>query len=323
LPWHTFSEYNLPVDEKEAEEILASLDPELEEDILVNEHGLTAGQVKFRRYKLAEKDWDVDLFKQEYPMSLDECFRATGKSLFHKVNYKPTNTWQKMGPHFWGLTDHPLTSYHYAVGVDPAAGVGADNSVMEIICLETQEQVGEWVYDRLGPDELGLKAAQLGRVYNNAFITVERNNHGIVTLKTLRDSYDKRLIYRDTFGKDMLMTSGFATSSRIKKEGAVGFLRTMLVEELTIHSPQLKSELDTFVEKEDGRLEAEDGYNDDRVMAMTMCVVGIGKAVRAHIEPVRPEPIGVRPFTLEHIIDELRARGKKFPIPPQHRLGMN
>jgi hypothetical protein len=160
-------------------------------------------------------------------------------------------------------------------------------------------------------------------MFSDAFITVERNNHGIVTLKTLRDNYPKRLIYRDTFSKDMLMSSGFATSGRIKKEGAIGLLRTMLVEELTIHSPHLKSELDTFIEKEDGRLEAEEGYKDDRVMAMTMCVVGIGKAIRAHIEPERPEPIGSMPFTLDHIIDELRGRGKRFPIPAQHRIGMN
>ena len=149
------------------------------------------------------------------------------------------------------------------------------------------------------------------------------NNHGIVTLKTLRDSYPHRLIYRDTFGRDMLMTSGFATSGRIKKEWAVGLLRTLLVEELVIHSPHLKSELDTFVEKEDGKLEAEDGYKDDRVMALVMCCIGIGKAVRAQAKLEPAEPAGLNPFTLDSILDELKARGRKFPIPPQHWIGMN
>ena len=93
--WIDFPEYDLPVGDSEAAEILSSLDPDLEEDYLVREVGLTAGQIKFRREKLEDLEYDLDLFKQEYPITLDECFRATGRSIFHKVQYVQTKGWER------------------------------------------------------------------------------------------------------------------------------------------------------------------------------------------------------------------------------------
>jgi hypothetical protein len=324
LDWQSFHEYDLPVSEEEEKRILGNLDSRLEEDTLVGEHGLTAGQIKFRREKLEEKDGDLDLFRQEYPMTIDECFRSTGRSIFHKVNYRPLpNNWLRISSELWGIKGHPKPQFHYVLGIDASAGVGADNSVIQIICLEQCRQVGEWVSDRVEPDVLGRKAASLGRYYNGAFIVVERNNHGLVTLHVLREEYSTGHIYKERVNPiNPLMNYGFYTSSTTKPL-MIGNLRTALAEKeggLVIHSPALKGELDTFIEHPNGKLEAEEGYKDDRVIALGMAVVGFRRAaIYQHIEPPKPAEI-YDPFTLDAIVDEMRGRRAAFPISPQHRI---
>ena len=87
LPWHTFNEYTLEVTEEIEKAIMDNLNPEWEEVKLVNDYGLSAGRIAWRRMKLEELDFDLRLFKQEYPMTLDECFQSTGGSIFQTVRF--------------------------------------------------------------------------------------------------------------------------------------------------------------------------------------------------------------------------------------------
>jgi hypothetical protein len=327
LNWQDFPEYDLPYTEDEKELILATLDPEYEEDKLWNEGHLTIGQLKFRRMKLAEKDWDLQLFKQEYPMSLDECFQSTSTGLFRNVRYDPNSP-------YWDLqykTDsqtlyadrrHPLPDYHYLLGLDPSEGVGNDNGVIQGFCIETGQQVLEWVTNKLEQDVQGRKLADLGTHYNRAFVNIERNK-GQVALKSLLDSgYPIVLVYRDPSAKrGPLGTYGYQVTAS-NKPLAIGTLRTFLRDEWTIYSPQLKSELDTFKEYESGKLEAEEGCKDDRVMACAMCVVSHTKAalltgLRSHYE----RPRVVDPFSVDQIIQDMTTgKSDGLPIKSHTRL---
>lgn len=316
LPWTDFPEYNLPISEEEAQDILSNLDPTFEEDTLVYEHRLTAGQIKFRRIKLAEKSWDTDLFKQEYPRTIDECFRTTGHSLFRKVNYVETPEWQRLDKNTWALAGHPRPDRHYIVGGDASAGVGGDNAVAQVISIEDMEQVYEFASDNLEPFEFGENLAVLGYHYGGAFITVEANNHGIVTLKSLQQHYPSSLIYKEYGKQGRTISMGFKTTMT-SKPLALGDLRTAFIDGLIIHSFPLKSELDVYVEHPDGKLGAMDGYHDDRVMALVMSIVGFKKAaLRARPVEVSTEKLP-SPYLLETIIKELSERSSKFPISPQ------
>jgi hypothetical protein len=325
--WLDFPEYDLEVEKEEANEIVMSLDPDLEEDVLYHQTELTPGQLKFRREKLEDVSYDLTLFKQEYPITLDECFRATGKSIFHKVLYVQVKGWKRHDRDLYILDGHPRPDGKYAIGADVGGGIGGDKSVAEIFDIEEMEQVGEWVSDRTSPDVFGHRLLELGRIFNQAYITVESNNYGTTTLDNMmkaEPSYPQWLIHKKTIkSKDAdnkLLSLGYYQTSRTKPL-AVGTLRTMLATCLKIHSPALMDELGTYVEDENGKLGAESGCFDDRVMASAVAAQTWPRAalLKSATEPP-PAVEVVDPFSLDSIIDEMRGRGAGFPIRPQVRI---
>jgi len=333
--WQNFPEYSYVLSKSEEEALLADFNPDWDELELYERGELTLGQIAWRRDKIEEMDYDLDLFKQEYPMYLDECFQASGRSVFNKVNYVPTEHFEKIDAHTHIMKDHPNPNMHYAIGGDVGGGVGQDNSVVEVVCLETMEQVGEYVNNKISPDLFGLKLAEMGRLFNLAFMTVENNNHGIVTIKELtRDDaegneiYPSHLLYVKTKGQsgakeevDLLTDIGFRTSVK-SKPFLVGNLRKVVVHDLTIHSEILKDEMDSFIETETGKLQAEEGCHDDTVMGMAMCMIGFDRAVLYTTNTVTFKPnMQNDPFSLESIIKELRGGQRGYPISAQVSQG--
>lgn len=319
LDWQSFPEYTVELGKAQAEEIMDTLDPDLDEPRLVTQFGLSAGQIQWRREKLEELEYDKKLFEQEYPMTLDQCFQSAGHSLFQSVTFIPTPEWELQGPHFHVLKGHPKVKGRYAFGIDSSGGVELDNAVIQIIDLDTFEQVGELAHNKIQPDVLGHKAAALGKLFNDAFITVESNNHGLVTLKVLLDNYPRHLLYRSNKTSDDLLSVYGHNTSLKSKPLLVGKGRVLLKEGFHIHSSALNGELSTFVEKDTGKLEADEGCMDDRVMALLKAFWGIERAQM--IVPQAGDSLIIAsnsdPFTLENIIDELRGRRNAFPIPAQ------
>jgi hypothetical protein len=282
----------------------------------------------FRRLKLEELDFDEGLFKQEYPMTFDECFRAAGNSIFTRINYEPTDKWLDVGDSTYILDGHPNERYTYSIGADPAGGLGdkGDNSVAHVTCLDTNEQVAEFVSNKFEPDVFALKLADLGRMFNNAFLVPEANNHGAVVCKVLRDDTDyetDRIYHMQTAGSDYedrpLLTMGLRTTARTRPV-VLGNLRTEVATSYTIHSPLLHDEMGTFIEHENGKMEAADGCHDDTVIAAAMALMGVERAgLYARPEAYQPPVTNKHGmFTLDGIIDELRAANDQFPIAAQH-----
>lgn len=320
LPWHTFGEYSLELSDQEREHVLDSINIEWEEDKLLA-FGLSLEQLAWRRMKLDELEYDLQAFKQEYPLTLDECFQATGHSIFHRVRFEPTVDWGLVEPGLWALAGHPQSGMHYVNGVDVGGGVGKNSSVCEIFCIETSEQVAEFTNNRLDPEIFAERVAGLSRAYNQAYTVVENNNHGILTVATLRKIYDPGLIHKDVPVKShteekRLLRIGYHTTTR-NKPLMIGRLRTLLANEWTIHSPLLRTQLSTFVEHEDGKLAAQEGCDDDAVMAAACAGVGSVRAALLAKPPSLFRPSGPDPFVLSTILDELHSRNKGFPIADQ------
>ncbi len=325
--WQDFPEYTLNLTREEEAIVLSNLNEEWGEPELVKNFGLTAGQIAWRRIKLEEKDYDIRFFEQEYPMSFDECFQASGDSVFATVRYEKTNLWKDRGNHFWSLEGHPTPNGRYALGADPAGGVGLDNSTIEIISLDTMEQVGEYAHNRIDPYTFGSKIASIAVEWNGAFITVESNNHGPVTIKAIQDAgYPEFLMYSmQTPGQDFedkqLLKLGFRTTQRTKPI-MIGKLRTSLATELTIHSELLNDELSTYTEGEDGKLGAQPGCNDDRVVALAACNMGLEQAaLYVDVAKAKKAIKGAYkdPFLLDNIIEEMRKPSSGLPVRPQVR----
>jgi len=321
LPWHEFTEYKLVITDEERADILSRPSIDWEEPELLAS-GVTPEQLAWRRMKLDELDYDLGAFKQEYPRTLDECFQATGQSVFHRVRFEATDRWKQVDRGFWILDGHPAQHLHYVQGNDVGGGVGKDSSVCEVFCIETGEQVAEYTNNHMDPELFGDKVVEVGRAFNNAYTVIENNNHGILTVAVARKKYDASLIHKDTPVKSLseekrLARVGYRTTSR-NKPLMIGRLRTLLANEWTIYSSLLRTQLSTFVEHEDGKMAAQDGCEDDAVMAAACAAMG---SVRAALmaTPMQFVPSTERnPFTIEAMLDELHARDVQFPISPQH-----
>lgn len=322
--WQSFPEYTLALTPVQEEEILQSLSEELEEPELIKNYKLTPGQVAWRRMKLEELSYDLKRFKQEYPLTLDECFQASGRSIFQVVRYVYDSLWKRHDQFMFKLEGHPKQGRTYVLGADVSAGVEQDRSVCEIICLEDMEQVGEWISNKTAPDVFAVKVAELGVMFNNAFIVVENNNHGILTMSELSKIYPMYLIYKEQRAKSAnnpteqakLTQLGHRTTV-LSKPLIIGKLRKLLVRDLLIHSEILRSELSTFVEDENGLLGAEEGCFDDTVIAMAKATIAMERAAVIQSSSSTIVTRETDPFSIDAIINELNGRGKGFPIKDQ------
>jgi len=312
LNWLKFPEYNLKLSPEEVSYVMNTLDEEIGEVALVKDYGLTAGQIMFRREKLEELDYDLRGFAQEYPVTLDECFQSTGFSLFNRINYKPSDEWTRLDQYMSVMIeDYKHKPSQYAIGVDVGGGVRKDRSVIEVIDLIKWEQVAEWVGDNVPPDLLAEKVEEIATYWNQAYVTVESNNYGATTLLCLIKIYPPSKVFRGRQESDNIIHYGYRTTSKTKPI-MLGNMRHELATDFVIRSPLLRDELSTFAEQENGKLEAEAGCYDDRVMAMSVGLMGAKRAgfMLEHEEYQSQIANWVDPFSLEGIIAELTGRTK-------------
>lgn len=340
LPWDDFDEYKFKMSHEAQLEFLRTLDEDFEEETLYNQ-GIGVEQLAWRRAKLEEMDYDLQGFKQEYPLTLDEAFQTSGTTIFNKINYVKTKKWKRSeeDKNFHFLEGHPHPLRTYIIGADTAAGLGsankdADSSVLEVFSIEDLEQVGEWVSNKFDPYMFARKCVIYGKMFNGAFLVPEMNNHGILVMQHLKENYNRNLLYRnkkppDNHGaeeakRDNVVYYGWQTKQGqgpMSRFAAMGRLRTALATEWTIHSEILKSELSTIIENPDtGKLEAAPGCHDDTVMACVCVVMGIGQAVRKlTAQKPRTKVVAHDPFSLDQILNDLAEQNNpaESPFPDQ------
>jgi hypothetical protein len=278
--WTDNDEYQLPFPSPEARSLfLASLRSDIEEPELLAA-GVSAEQLAWRRERLyVDFEGDLRAFKESYPFTFDECFQSTGYGFFRRVRYVETDAWERTSANLYVLRNHPAPGLSYVIGADPSGGVGRDNAVAQVFCLETAEQVAEFASAQAEPPEFADEVAALGRRFNNAYVNVERNNHGGTVLARLLDTYPLELLHRGSHGEEatqeiLSRLSHFGTAVTASSRGLIlGTARRLLADEFTVHSPALRSELATFVETDSGKVEADSGCFDDRVMAAVHALI--------------------------------------------------
>jgi len=328
--------YAVPLDEDAKAKLLSELSDELEEPKLY-EQGVTLEQLAFRREKLDELDYDLRLFKAEYPMTFDECFQSTGYSFFSIIKHVQTDEWvhmKEVDQCLWALVDeYKHHQSRYAIGVDVGGGVRRNRSVIQVIDLFKWKQVAEWVSDTTSPDVLARKVIELGRHYNDAFVTVETNNHGAVTLLKLiegfpkaddkLEGYPQHLLFKNDKENDTLLSYGYKTTQRTRPI-IIGGLRKEFIEGFVIHSTTCKDELNTFIEDDNGKLVAAEGCFDDRVLSLAIGVEGARSSPYIYEREDREKRIMESQkdlFDLDTVLAELRNRSSvekgSFPIPYQ------
>jgi hypothetical protein len=277
-------------------------------------YNLTEEQLYWYWVKLLEFRRDLKMMQQEYPSCLEECFQATGGSVFPNVQGKKHYYWTWSVKHthrMEHLSNHPARNRTYVIGADPSGGTGHDDAACQIICLETLEQVLEFAYNQIDPVDFGYLLCNLGFEYNDAFITCESNNHGIATHSILYKNYPLTKIYKrriptGRFGKPIY---GYATTQN-SKAGLVGAIHECMQLGLSVYGKKTINELQTFEETPEGRLE---GPSDNLVIALGLACIGYLKYERfknpLH-EPIKKEPINPNDqnymyFTFDEIFNRL------------------
>jgi hypothetical protein len=252
-----------------------------EERHLITAHSLDLRQIGFRRQVRSNFR---GLARQEFAENEQSCFRASGDSVFELAAIEerlasapPAIELRRNGElEIWLPA---LKGKQYLVAVDPAGGGSeGDYSAAEIVELETGMQCAEFA-GHVGGLELARLVTDLAAEYNNAWLVVERNNHGSGVLALAETVCGYKKIYREAGQAGWLTTS-------VSRPAVLGKLDAALVEEpQRFMSRKLLGECRSFVRLANGNCGARAGTHDDRVMAMA-----IGLAARAALLQSRHRP---------------------------------
>ncbi|TFU06168.1 hypothetical protein EUV02_03920 [Polymorphobacter arshaanensis] len=305
LPWFIQDEY--------CEEPIEGFTRTLDEEELAEKHGLSDGQLMWRRRKVAADG--LDLFKQEYPSNAMEAFLTSGRPVFnleklHERLAVCPNIIHRLGlqlgpkPEFMPDPRGELLVYRehnpaesYTIGSDVAEGIpGARKSNGEFegdytvaqVFDSRKRQVAVW-RGHVDPDFWATTVYHLGLYYNDALLAVEVNNQGILPNTRLEKDFDYPNLYRrlqyDKMRDEEVAKVGFKTD-QISKPLIISELRAAIRDgTIELNDQKTIQELMTFVVNPNtGGMEAEYGSHDDTVMAL---------AITNHIHEGRFDPIEV------------------------------
>ncbi|MCU1285010.1 MAG: hypothetical protein JWO13_1360 [Acidobacteriales bacterium] len=182
-----------------------------EESELKERHGLTDGQIAYRREIRA--NFGV-LAKQEYAEDAESCFLRSGDCHFD-VDAIDKRMLELALPGVEAATmRHDVTIFvppregrEYIIGVDSAGGGSdGDYACAQVIDRKSGMQCAE-LHGHLSPLELARKVAKLAEEYQPALLAVERNNQGGEVIVHLR-SMSSGAIFSHNGREGLLTTSG-------------------------------------------------------------------------------------------------------------------
>lgn len=278
IPWFIDAEYREPVPK--------NFKRTPEEKELVKKYNLDDEQLAFRRKKIAQNG--IDRFNQEFPHSPEVAFLTSGRPVFNPSQLQECLTnardvHQKLALEGDEWVEHhrgELQTYYphdagerYTIAADVAMGIrGGDYSVAQVLDSK-KRQVATW-RGHVHPDYFSEILNALGYYYNEAFIIVENNGHGILTCTRLGKDFAYPNFYYttqvDTITEKESVRLGFSTTSKTKPL-IIDELRAALREgDIELNDKTTIREMLTYIVSPSGAMEAEQGCFDDCVMSLAM-----------------------------------------------------
>ena len=219
-------------------------------------------------------------------MAAQECdcdFNTSGDIVFYpeyieyyeKSNIKDPLEKRGADQNLW-VWESPDYSRDYMVVADVARGDGKDYSAFHVMDIESNVQVAEYK-GQIGTKEYGHLLVGIASEYNEALLVIENANIGWATIQAAIDRNYPNLYYSpktesnvdsyfDKYMDTSRMTAGFTMSSRTRPMVIGKFQEYISDKGVTFQSKRLIEEMRVFIWK-NGRGEAQQGYNDDLVMA--------------------------------------------------------
>jgi terminase large subunit-like protein len=274
------------------------------EKTLMKNHGLTLGQLAWRRRKIRELNGDEELFKQEYPCTWMEAFISTGANVFSLEGlaecYHPVGDdfrGQKVGMSRGNLVnDNGRISFvsdsagllkvfkkpdsrkrmQYVVACDPSRTTYGDPACIQVLNRTTMEQVAVWrghAVDSAMAETMVL----LGYWYNTAILNVEVQGGGAGVIAILiHERYPNIWRWRrpDRPISKLGNTFGWVTNTLTKPWG-IGALQGLINKRgIALHDETTVAEMMQYTMLDGGEMgPASSDGNDDTVMALLVAVM--------------------------------------------------
>jgi len=174
------------------------------------------------------------------------------------------------------MWEPPKASGRYVIGADAAAGLeGGDYSSAHVLNAEDLT-IAATFHGHLEPSKFSDELAKLGYSYNRAMIGIETepSAHGLTTATKLRDGgyprlyYTKQLASRTKRPISRIGWNSTPGTKRVLIDGLANYLDDggEVIDRDTI------SELMTYGVMENGKMEAQGGCHDDKVISLALAI---------------------------------------------------
>ena len=275
FPWFTHKEYCLPNDDVHLTDL---------EEGLKKKFNLTAGQLLWRREKISKIG--LDKFKREFPADLDDAYSQTGNVYFRQEDFGDVEI-VPVEPVEWNPFIDVDKDDAYAIGVDVAAGVDRDYSVIYVVSKKTYNCVAIYRSKQINPTSLARRIQEIATDYNKALVLVESNNFGNVVLNELRHLGYYNIWQQD--GKDWVTTFKSKTEmfENLKQIISEGYIRT--IDMITYQELRALQVTNTGVIDVPSNMDS----HGDSALSMALAYVCI-HAVNLKQKPYLPNWIGAR-----------------------------
>lgn len=263
-----------------------------EEERILHKMGVRDSQLVWRRYAIRKLCGnDLNIFHQEYPSTPEEAFLSTGMNVF------PLTSVQKIYEPLEGQHGHlvrdtgtvrfvpdaagPLTIFRkpasdrdwgmYFVGGDPTRTNRGDYACAQVINRRNYEQVA--IYrQRIDPMSFAEELAKLGKYYNDAMLTTEKEGAGYGTIGRLVElNYPNMYKHRAADKDPGIVQDAYGFSSTFKsKEGYIAHLLKLLIDrDIKIHDKHTYHEMINYIRMENGEYGPADSKgHDDTVTSL-------------------------------------------------------
>ena len=254
---------------------------------------LTYEQLKWRRWCIANNcNADIEQFQQEYPSTPEEAFIASGRPRFNVTKLKKYLRHTEEGAignlfydgqgnvkfelnknGYVTIWNYPKRDKFYCIGADVAEGLIDGDYSVGIVGSQEDMKVDAMFHGHIDPDLFGEELVKLAKFYNQAYVGVEANNHGLTTLKSIqkKDYYN---IYfskvHDQITDKLTQKIGWYTNAKTKPLMIDKLAEFIREEYIGIKSKLIVRELLTYVIDDKGSTNAQEGCHDDTVMALAI-----------------------------------------------------
>ena len=240
------------------------------ESALAEQWGLDPEQIYWRRNKLG-KIGNKQKFAREYPSCIEDAYSVAGNVYLQRDDFDDIEIVQ-IDPIETTVLCEVDPQDRYAIGVDVAAGVGQDFSVIYVLSKKTHQIVCVYRSNEISPAYLAERIVDFATTYNGAHVLVESNNFGNVVLNEMHHmGYNK--IWKDEKGRDWITTLQSKTAMFENLKGLIQGGYISMLDNIVY------SELRSITVNDRGGIELKylDGAHSDNSVALSLAYMALKK----------------------------------------------